>query len=364
MTSFILFLLCLGVSSCILVTMWILIMQQLCNAKLYERTRLYRISLLCILSTFAVLNNGLLYLWSLYPHYLIVMFNIGLWVITYIIEGIAVIIGYHTFCVFQMTIIKNMYVPLNMSPPKWIKNAMAVIEFAYIAAAFICYALLIKNKDPDKYAQIFYVILNGVVCIQSCIASILFFKLLSTLNECNIDNSDDMYEKIQTAKHRVQFGIFLDLVICIVCLFSMTIATDFLWNYLHISFNHKLLDCTLHSVFLIFILISLYLWIYQSTYCCELNTGTVCDNCGCNEVAKFWCPCCTRRRKRKRKTPREEVLLHDSTTKTHSIQDGIRKVSNGTNSKLTEWHASLPHGTVTLTLADQLDANLLVKSAS
>merc|ERR1712228_295663 len=171
---------------------------------------------------------------------------------------------------------------------------------------------------------------------------------------------------------RVRYGLILDLIICLVCLFSMIIATDFVYTdikgfciliKLNISFDHDLIDCLFHSLFLIFILVSLYLGIYQSAYCCALSRDTICDHCGCNGFAAFWCACCARRaalytarkrrvRKRKKAT-KEEMLLQDSThthtSNTCTIQDLERKFTNGTNSKLTDYHASVPRETATLT---------------
>eukprot|EP01084_Bolivina_argentea_P169690 294137_1 len=328
-----LFLPLLSVSTALLTILWVLVMQQLCNTHITEKKRLYRITLLLIFSTFAIFDNGLLYLSSMMPNYELFP-GVQLWVVTYTIEAISVMIGFHIFCKCQLAIIHNRYYLVNISPPAWIQFFLRIVETVYIFAVCYCYILLLLLNNLN-YAQAFYIVLTGIVFIQCLITLVIFSKLLKHLSELNAD-------KLNIAKHAIRFGIFLCIVICIVCLMSIAWALEFMFSFTDFAFNHGLVDSIFHSLFLSIIIISLYLWIYQKMRL-VVGKGTVCHLCGCTDCVHFWCGCCIRKVRissanhHKKQTnihhDKMDVLLEESSKQT--ITEGLAKPKN-TTSGLTE----------------------------
>ena len=345
-----LYLIIMGASSFILLIIWTLMMQQLCHTKLQNRTRLYNTTLLVIFSTLSLFNNALIYLVAFMPEYKL-FHRFKIWILCYIVEPFALIMGFHIFIISQLTIIHNMYLPMNIHPPKWIKSVLQIVEFIYIAAVFFCYTVLLVLND-QKFAQIFYVFLMATVLILSLMASIIFCRLLRTLNKIV---GCEQEEKLTTAKHGVRVGITLSIITCIVCIICGIIAVDIIFEDVVIGFNHDLIDAVFHSIFLFMISISLYLWIYQPAYCCYIRKRTVCDSCGCNDFIEFWCTFCVKRskkaRRNKRISPRGDnneyrtaMLLEESSKRTILTGGTAGTMDDdalhNTNSKITDYNGT------------------------
>ena len=365
-------LLFMSISTCIIFIFWVLIMQQLCHTKVSHRQRLYRIITLVVVYTLGIFDNILIYLESFMPEYSpFGGTSIKIWQICYIIEPIALIIGFHALCECLLAIIHNMYLPVNMTPPKWIEFSVRIVKYIYTVLVIFIYSLLLILNKPI-YAQYFYVILTGIVCILSFFALYIFCKLLSSLNKINKSNENQ--DKLNKAKHGIRIGIFLVFCIDIICIISTVIALENILNFLEYDQwknNQKLIDCIFHSVFLFIIVISLYLWIYQKSECCIYRKRSVCDSCGCTDFVEFWCTCClrhaARRRRLKKRAQNEEklkqddnvdndhraVLMEESSKRiptadtggaaTDTFERDLNRKHRDTNSKLTDYHASIQH---------------------
>ena len=95
----------------------------------------------------------------------------------------------------------------------------------------------------------------------------------------------------------MRIGIGLAIVTMAVCLGGIAFAFEFILRFLPIHFDKKLVDPLFHSLFLLAVMLSLLMWVYQPLHslgCCVLRRGTVCDGLGCSHFIQFWCGCCIR----------------------------------------------------------------------
>ena len=334
------YLLSLAVSSSILLILWILIIRQLCVSPILGSRignyRLRRVSLLTVFSTLSLLHNALIYLTNIYPNYSILRL-LPLWLLAYTIEAISFMLGIYLYGLCELSIINGIYIPNDIDPPRWFRVAVYVIrnkKWLYFAVAAVFYGFAYSNRNTvTLWTQRFYTFLTSIICVESLAIVFVLNRVLRILNTVPIDVHE---VKLQKAKRGIRMSMAVFSLLCIVSILAVGISTQILYGYLPIELSSYIISfqmCIMHSVFLILINTSLWLWIYKRRRCCTLQRGTVCDFCGFVDIMEWIVgvvyACCVRR-------PRDDderlsLLLE------HSVQsrDTDRITNDGRDSKIT-----------------------------
>eukprot|EP00483_Globobulimina_turgida_P011385 UN11407 len=105
---------------------------------------------------------------------------------TFTIEAVTMIVGFHLFHIFQISIINDMYIPVNIRSPKWIKYILNIIEFVFICLVLIFYMLLYLSHNI-YWTHAFYIVLSVIVFLHSLCILFVLKRLLNILCNVNID---------------------------------------------------------------------------------------------------------------------------------------------------------------------------------
>eukprot|EP01083_Nonionella_stella_P147086 463526_1 len=282
----IIYIILLCISSILFIVLWTFIMHQFCTTKVKRIERVFKTSLLALLATLSVFLNVSTYLAFILPDYAHIS-DSTLWVVSNLLEVTVLILGFYLFSMFQMSIICDMYTPINMKPPKWIKPLFNAIQFTYFFTVlfFFSFVYLFKNVI---WIWRFYFVLSSVTFIQALIVFCVLRRLLKIFK--NIDRCNMNDAKLKKAQHAIRIAMIVVIALCFVSLVCGCFALEYTYHYLPLDFDHILLYLVLHSLFLLLVIIALFLWIYKDTKWCFLNRkSTVCDVWGCGA---FWAKCC------------------------------------------------------------------------
>eukprot|EP00483_Globobulimina_turgida_P007204 UN07218 len=130
----------LASSSIILIILWIISFQQLCVTSKYDRERGIRTCYHTLFCFCGITLNGLIYLSLLFQYYHFFS-KVNLSQITTVFEAFVMIFGFHLFRIFQLAIIDQLYLSLNMYPAQWIKKSFIILQIVFIIIVLLCYTL-------------------------------------------------------------------------------------------------------------------------------------------------------------------------------------------------------------------------------
>ena len=327
------YLLLLCISSIIFIILWIYTLQQFCSATVKSVQRARKLWLLLLLSTFSILLNSSIYLSCIFPNF-IIFATYNLWILTDILEVIVLMLGFYLYGEFQIGIIHDMYIPINMKPPAWIKNVFDIIKSIYFITVLAFYSF-VYVFDDRVWVFRFYFVLSAVTFVQSLIALCVLWRILNKLNALRayIKNQSEN-TKLKKAQKAMRIALFIVGIICFTCIISALFAVEYICNFIPIQFDHTLFLLIMHSVFLMLVIIALFLWMYKKSKWCIVRKHTICDYWGCASFWVFCCGECCLDRKEKQKRTKTEVLLREPTMENTIISN---LCTNDTDSKMTDF---------------------------
>ena len=188
------YLLSLTASSSILLILWTLIVRQLCITPMLgpkiRNERLHRVILLTVFSTLSLLHNALIYLTNMYSDYLLLHF-VPLWLLTYIVEALCFMMGFHLYGLCELSIINGIYFPIDIDPPKWFQCTLCIIrnkKMLYISAVAVVYGFVFSDRqNANLWTQRFYAFLALIVWIESLAIVFVLNKVLRIVNTVPLD---------------------------------------------------------------------------------------------------------------------------------------------------------------------------------
>eukprot|EP01084_Bolivina_argentea_P068380 124473_1 len=249
--------------------LWIISFQQLCITSKFNRKRGIRACFHSLFSICGILLNTLTYLSLLHPNYQVFP-KVYLSELTSVLEGFLMIFGFCLFHTFQLSIINQLYLSVNMYPAKWIKKLFKISPIIFIIIVINCYGLqFVTAFHKFNLVNIFYMLLGFIIVIIASINLYIYFTLLKYFN--NTDNKE-----IQSAKNVIKFAIFIVVTIQIAGIFTIFIETLIVWPQLmNFSFKHEWLINT------IFLVETLILSVYRKHMCCVIPQDSICIVWGC-----------------------------------------------------------------------------------
>ena len=333
------YLLSLTISSFILLILWILIVRQLCVTVIgIGNRRLRQVTLLTIFSSLSLVHNALIYLTNMYSEYWI-LHIIPLWRMTYVVEALSFMLGFHLYGLCELSIINGIYFPIDMDPPKWFQITLCIIrnkKLFYIAAVAVIYGFVLSDRhNITLWSQRFYAFLTLVVGIESLAITFVLKRVLRILNTMRCAERINE-RKLLKAKRGIRASMTVFILLCVVSILSFGIAVQLLCHYLPIDLSAYVVAlqmCIMHSIFLILINTSLFFWIYKRRRCCTLRRGTVCDFFGFVDIMEWIVKvlCC-----RKRKESKRFSLLFE-----HSVQSRDTDQGTTTDDKITTLNSNI-----------------------
>ncbi len=193
-----------------------------------------------------------------------------------ILEVLVLLIGFHLFGVFQIGIIKDMYIPIGQKPPQWIGHIFNIIEGLYFMSVFVLYIMAYLFSDL-RWIYRFYIVLSTITFVQSLMAIVILWRLIPLLPT--------------GSKRALYITLSVQFAICFVAAVSACFAVEYIVPFIPLHLPRVFLIVIMHAVFLIIVLTALLLWVYKGGKCCVLERRTVCHYWGCGP---FWAHCCAR----------------------------------------------------------------------
>eukprot|EP01084_Bolivina_argentea_P205316 350769_1 len=283
----------LGVTTCILITFFIISIQQICITKMNEKQRLRRAFRTAFFNISSIMLNTLQYLSYLNPHCILLpRTHLNIQKARDIFEAFLIITGFHIFRIFSLSIIDRLYAPINRKRPKWIQLFYIFLEIFIIIMVLIFYGIMPLISPEIQWTKIFYIILGVVVMIEAFIIYFILKQIFNILKCIKITENNTKSIQIWKAKRAIQGAMFTVLVVVMVDIVAIIFVLEMINDFFGISFNKSLLDCIDHSMFCIVLSGALILWIYRGNQCCTVYENSICIYYGCGEFWWYACDCC------------------------------------------------------------------------
>ena len=248
------------ISSTVLLTLLIVMLQQLCFIEWDNKSKtLYVIGL----ALFAILLNSLVYLSSMYPNYQLIFSKITILKLRVLIEAITIIYGSMVYHKWFIIFLKHIS-PTNLPQIYQKVIILTPILISILTLIFYSFALFDFHHQLWDWMRYFYIIFACIICIEAFGVLFFFNKILKLLNDMNINESP--------TKKTIRIAMTINIMLIIASFGSIFLNFDFIFDIIMktnktLVFDFTLLSNLSMSGFIITFTIGLTYWIFQECLC-------------------------------------------------------------------------------------------------
>lgn len=239
----------LSTGSVLLMIPWIIILRQMCFvADTNKKDRFHKTIYVLIFLSLAIALHTCLYILTMEGN-IDYGYGITLFRLTYFIEAITIIYGFHIFRVLGFSFADQLFVNNLMSQerPKWITYSLYTSEYIIALSAFICYMMGLFLFENIKFVYVFYIIFNALILFIAFSAYYVIQKLQNMLKEVSVNTDNEQVMRSSIRAVNILKVMVISMVIGSIA--HTLLDIDSLEGY--VGIDQTLSQCALHSVFLV-----------------------------------------------------------------------------------------------------------------
>ena len=235
------------VASIILIIPWLLTWRQMCFVSdTNNKERFHRTIYVLILISFLLTLHTFVYMLAIHGN-VVYKAGINLFRITYIIEAITIIYGFHISRKLSFAFVDRLYLNAMQERPKSITCGLYLSEVTIIFSAFICYFFGLLFFDDITFVYIFYIIFNIILLYAAISFSFVVRTLQNMLAHVAISDVNEI--QIRSSLRAVKSLQTMLIIMIIGVLFHIFFDIQSLHNFLEWKFDPEFVQCILHSVY-------------------------------------------------------------------------------------------------------------------